>query len=327
MTLHEKALALVKDYKRLEAELMDILQKIDVRKEFRELGFNSLFEYVVKALGLTESQAYALISVARKSNEVPELKMAVQAGAISVSQAKRITSVITKSNATVWIDKVQRLPQKAIEKEVAALNPKLLVKEKARYLSSERLKLELGVSEQFMKRLKRVQELMAQGNHTKPDMSRALEKALEFYIEKRDPLVKATQLASSKPSSRKADDISKMLRRSNALAVPRSARNPSLRPASESRFGFSENLTSDRDFSKRPQPISGKIPATIRRAVILRDNSECAYRSQMGKQRCASRQWLQIHHVIPRSNGGSNMLENLKLLCATHHRYVHEELG
>ena len=205
MNLHEKAMLLAKDYKRVEVELMEVLQKIDATCEFRELGFGSLFEYVVQGLKLTEAQSYSLITVARKAKQVPELQFAVESGKISVSQAKRIVPVINEQNATDWIKKVQSLPQRIIEKEVASLNPKQAVREKARYVSSERLKLELGVSEGFMKKLKRVQELMAQGNNNRADMEKALEEVLDYYIQRQDPIEKAKR-KQSKLTSRQVNE-------------------------------------------------------------------------------------------------------------------------
>jgi hypothetical protein len=46
----------------------------------------------VEALKLSESNSYQLISVARKSRVIPELKVAVNSGQISVAKANRIVS-------------------------------------------------------------------------------------------------------------------------------------------------------------------------------------------------------------------------------------------
>ncbi len=129
--LHNKALELAKDFKRLEIELVDIIQKIDAAKIFRKLGFASLYEYVNQGLGLSESVSYSLINVSRKSMAIPELKSAIQQGSLSISQAKRITSVITNVNASTLIAKAKVMTQKEIEKEVAKINPKAAVPERA----------------------------------------------------------------------------------------------------------------------------------------------------------------------------------------------------
>ncbi len=57
--LHNKALELAKDFKRIEIELVEIIQKIDAAKIFRKLGFASLYEYVNQGLGLSESVSYS----------------------------------------------------------------------------------------------------------------------------------------------------------------------------------------------------------------------------------------------------------------------------
>ncbi len=55
------------------------------------------------------------------------------------------------------------------------------------------------------------------------------------------------------------------------------------------------------------------VPPHLRRAVILRDK-RCAFPGCTGRPaRC------QVHHVIPRSQGGPTALHNLALLCDFHH--------
>lgn len=70
--LHERALELVRNFKRDEGELISLLQAIDEMKGFRRIGYTSLYQYAVSALKLGESHAYALITVSRKSKLIPE---------------------------------------------------------------------------------------------------------------------------------------------------------------------------------------------------------------------------------------------------------------
>src|SRR6185503_18733137 len=60
------------------------------------------------------------------------------------------------------------------------------------------------------------------------------------------------------------------------------------------------------------------VPAAIRRALNVRDQSQCAFPG------CTHRLFLDAHHIEHWADGGKTSLENLVLLCTRHHTYVHE---
>jgi 5-methylcytosine-specific restriction endonuclease McrA len=59
------------------------------------------------------------------------------------------------------------------------------------------------------------------------------------------------------------------------------------------------------------------IPPATRRAVLRRDHQCCTVPG------CRNSQYLDVHHVRPRSEGGSNGADNLITLCGAHHRAGH----
>ncbi len=59
------------------------------------------------------------------------------------------------------------------------------------------------------------------------------------------------------------------------------------------------------------------IPPRIRRLVWRRDHGRCAVPG------CRSGKHLEIHHVVPRSQGGTHDQSNLILCCSAHHGRVH----
>ena len=63
--------------------------------------------------------------------------------------------------------------------------------------------------------------------------------------------------------------------------------------------------------------LSAKISTKIRQAVYSRDGYACAL--------CQSTKPFHVHHVTPRSQGGTNELSNLICLCFTCHSIVHGE--
>ena len=65
------------------------------------------------------------------------------------------------------------------------------------------------------------------------------------------------------------------------------------------------------------------IPAAVKRQVWERDQGCCSYVDRGSGRRCGSRHLLEIDHVVPYAVGGSAEPDNLRLLCAAHHRYRH----
>jgi hypothetical protein len=96
--LHIEALGLSGDLKRTEKRLILVIGEIDKLKVWRQMGYPSLFEYSVQALGLSSAQTYTLTSVSRKCQEVPELRTAVLTDKVSISNAKRIVPVLTSKS-------------------------------------------------------------------------------------------------------------------------------------------------------------------------------------------------------------------------------------
>ena len=69
------------------------------------------------------------------------------------------------------------------------------------------------------------------------------------------------------------------------------------------------------------------IPAAVKRAVWRRDRGRCSYVDRTSGRRCGSQHLLQIDHVVPYARGGSAEPNNLRLLCAAHHRHRHAGAG
>jgi 5-methylcytosine-specific restriction endonuclease McrA len=76
-------------------------------------------------------------------------------------------------------------------------------------------------------------------------------------------------------------------------------------------------MTRQQKFGKRKS-----LPAQIKHQVYLSNNGQCSSTDEDGK-RCAARRFLDIHHIQPVSQGGSDELENLTLLCSGHHQAIH----
>lgn len=75
--------------------------------------------------------------------------------------------------------------------------------------------------------------------------------------------------------------------------------------------------------AQAPQP--SKHVTVAKKKFVLRRDRCCQYEDPITKKQCGSRWNLQIDHIEPRWAGGSNELENLRLLCALHNRSRYRE--
>jgi hypothetical protein len=60
------------------------------------------------------------------------------------------------------------------------------------------------------------------------------------------------------------------------------------------------------------------IPPRVRREVLARDQHRCQ------SPDCGRTQFLEVHHIVPRRQGGANKPDNLTTLCGACHRLFHE---
>jgi 5-methylcytosine-specific restriction endonuclease McrA len=79
-----------------------------------------------------------------------------------------------------------------------------------------------------------------------------------------------------------------------------------------------ETTMCDARVHRKGEKNRATIPPSVRREVLARDGHQCRTAG------CGSARFLDVHHVIPRDDGGSNDADNLITVCASCHRMIHE---
>ena len=146
-----------------------------------------------------------------------------------------------------------------------------------------RVQLQVGISQQLMIGLKRVQDIVSQKRRAPASLEDCLHAVTTFYLQRQDPVEKAKKHLNSK--EKRGSGISR------GASLSWSKSRPSL-------------------------------PATVKHHVYFKYKGRCAYVDAKGK-RCDQMRHLEIHHIVPRSKGGKDTQENLILLCRGHHRSHH----
>jgi len=323
-TIHAEALAAVREYKRCEVRLIEVLQQADDHRIYGSLGYNSLFRYASDGLGLSEEVAYVFINVARKARQVPALKEEISRGTISITKAKKISPVLNSENQKHWLDLARNASKAKLEKEVARAAPSTAIVERMKYVPAgadvesarilkhvPRVQLEVGVSEALMLKIRRAQEVLSQKRRGSMSLEAVLDQAISLYLEKEDPMRRAGR-------QRIRGRLAEKLRAESS--TPRNKK--ALRDHSAAEQFQPSQLV--------PGPVAGRakfsgrrtpLPAATKHKVMLKFGGCCSF--EKDGERCTERKFLEIHHLRPLSLGGSNDLGNLRLLCAGHHRAQH----
>jgi len=197
---------------RSEAALLESIQRVDDSRAWATFGFTSVFDYCVRRLKLSESTTSAFICVARKAKTVPLLKDAVVQGSLTLSQAKRVVSVIEPANATLWVEKASQLKQRELEREVAAALPSPAPKARLKAVGGQMSELTLVIPEAMRKKLERLQEIRG------GSLLEAFDHALEQVLKRECPLRRAQR------------NFGKCRNRKSSAPKPRSSRNARPRP-------------------------------------------------------------------------------------------------
>jgi hypothetical protein len=317
--IHAQALEISTRYKRAEAELIGILQQAEEHRVFLKRGHSSLFTYVVRELGLSENVAYSLISVARKAREVPALKTQLQAGQMTLTNARRVVAVLTPHNQAEWIAKASTLSNRALEREIAQVHPQSATSERTSYVGKNRVQLELGLSETETLRLRRAQDLLSQARRRPVSLEETIAALTSEYLERHDPIEKAKRHQVRKGGLSRTPEANplegeekvegeKNVGREESVATKTKLLNPLVARRAQA--------------AEVPPHKRQPIPAKELHRVNFRDRRKCTHPLPDGS-RCNQSRWIEIHHVIPVSQGGGNTAENLTTLCSVHHRLRH----
>src|SRR3954462_9458137 len=108
----------------ITAEFLAYLAELDHRQLFLDLGYPSLFEYCVKALGLCESTAGRHIAAARVCRSYPQALDQVARGDLHASALSLMKKHLTADNADQLFEQCMRKSTRQVEVLLAAQFPK-----------------------------------------------------------------------------------------------------------------------------------------------------------------------------------------------------------
>jgi hypothetical protein len=311
--IHEQAVELTSLRSRCEARLIANLMDNQKEKVFGCFGKTSVFDYLVDVLRWSEPVAGTFNTVFRKAMELHELAKAISEERVSICKASRIVSVLDESNVEELVQFAARNSWRAIESEMARRKPSKAGREKIKPINEELVEVKLYMTPKEAAQLRRAQDLLSSKQRKPASLSQAAAQSFKEYVLRHDPVKKAERAQArhekraAKPadSAHMPDSAEKSVRTDSA-----SSQNPVRTESGPEpvRFGRKRRV---------------KLTAEQNHAVNACDQGRCTFVDEHGN-RCKNERWLEKHHKIKVSEGGSNDPGNLRTLCWFHHDMVHQ---
>jgi hypothetical protein len=115
---------LVRDSRRVEADLVAHIGEVDARKLYAREAMPSMFAYCTRILHLSEFEAYLRITAARASREHPTLLTMLRDGRLHLSAVARLASHLTPDNRGALLNRAAHRSKREIEELIAELRPR-----------------------------------------------------------------------------------------------------------------------------------------------------------------------------------------------------------
>lgn len=282
-------------------EIIEHLQEIETRSLFAQAAFPSLFEYVVKELGYSESAAQRRISALRLIKTQPELKEKIKEGELTLSTLALAQSFFRAEgiqDAELKKDLLKELERKSarqVEKHLAdrSQNPQKLRVDRVKPVSPNLSQISLMVDDEFVSLLDELKNLRGHGK-TIVSIKELLLFALKDSVGRLRP--KAPKVGPL-PTSEVGTQGYVAERATVELPPPVvSSKMDRTKQSSASRF----------------------IPVEIKRQVWARDQGECSYHDPQTGRKCATKYGLEFDHIEAFAKGGKAETKNLRLRCRAH---------
>jgi hypothetical protein len=288
------------------------LAEFDRLRLWVQLGHASLFDYLLRELGLSRVSAHYRKVAAQLVQQYPEVVEPLREGKLCITVVLELAKVITPENrADVLPQFLGRSKQEA--KAVAVeIRPAEVVPRK------EMVTALPVVSRTPAGRVQPVEPVQS----VEPAMPEPL-KATE-PPERRDsfepmtPELRRLHMTVSKQFLEKLETA----RKGQGHAQPGASAEKVLEAALDLLLAAQAKRRAEvkrPQQNPRPAKNPGHVPAAVKRAVWARDEGRCQWRLDSGGI-CGSTLRLEIDHVPPLARGGASTLEGCRLLCRFHNQ-------
>ncbi len=293
--------------------------EIMARKLYRELGYSSINHYAEAELGFSARRTRDFVALSRKLADLPRLKKEVESGQLGYTAARIIAPIVDRTNEQGWVEFATTHSRRELEREVKAAKreaaavaqgqPPLLPvpAPKTRSAAVVPVRVSLEMTPTQLARYESLWEQIRKQGGVPADQVEALLAVMQSFAGANGP--RGPQIQAPEPPAQihihQCEDCGQ--------ASVQTSRG-------ELALGAAELALAQCDcrVSRPGKRNTTSIPPATRRQVLAEARHKCQ------RPGCNHTRFLEVHHKIPRSRGGSNEPSNLICLCSACHRLLHE---
>ena len=296
----------------LDVEEAGWLRRARAAEIHRHFGYGSFFEYVERVLGYAPAVARERMRVAEALVALPKLQAAMTSGDVAYSAVRELTRVATVDTEAAWLAAAADHTVREIEAMVSGQrrgdSPEDPPDPAAR-LHELRLLVPAAVLGKFTA------------------ARRALEAACGHPLNDGDLLATLCDGQLAGAGSHVADAAAPS-RPPYQIAITRCTDcHRAWHDVAGHTIEISETelaqASCDAELLGRvdgdqPARVTKTIPPRTRRAVLRRDRGRCVVPG------CRNARYVDVHHIVPRVEGGDHTPTKLTALCSAHHKAAHD---
>ena len=302
--------SLLGSQRQLLARLLAYLGEVEARELHLRAAYSSLYAFCIGRLHLSEDEACRRISAARLARRFPVVLQLVDSGALHSSALAELAPFLTEENHQELFSAASGKTKRQVQALLAARFPRPDAPSTIRKLAEQAPLPAAALSST------KASESENTARPSPPATAR-----VPSTVEPLSAARYKVQFTASEELRQKLELCKDRLSHVNptgdlALVIERAV-DLLLAKLEKTRLGKTE-----RPRRAAPPADPRAVTRAARREVCARDGERCSYVDDKTGRRCEARALLQIDHKQPRALGGSGQVDNLRLLCAQHNRWV-----
>lgn len=298
------------------------------RRLYRELGFSSINQYAQQGLGWSRTRTTDFIGLCQKLEALPEVKREVTEGELGYTKIREVVKVADAANEKEWLEVAKKEPRRELERRVKEARREASDRQKRQpsllpdpatgprppAAATFRIGLELSAEQQA--RFEALWERIHKLGGLPADRVEALLGVMAGYVVLSENQAVSDPGAGILPPRGGIPPVQIHVHRCPECGKSTVQTRRGEAPLSEAE---AEKCACDAHIHRPGRRTTATIAPRVRREVLARDRHRCR------RKGCGHAHFLEIHHIVPRSLGGSNRPDNLVTLCSACHRLWHEK--